>query len=138
MHNCNTLEHHWKATGRPLETHWLPTIISPVAFQCTLGSKFQAHWNATGMPLNYHWFRVRGAIMQRDTSGLFPGMVRVCLYLLMCPNFSMAPQGQVNIKHDVLSSPGVSRSFSMASYFVRPQCSPANEMAVKYQCNWII
>ena len=39
---------HWKATGRPLEAHWL----SPVAFQCTLGSKFQAHWIATGRPLS--------------------------------------------------------------------------------------
>ena len=38
---------HWKTTGKPLEAHWL----SPVAFQCTLGSKFQAHWIATGRPL---------------------------------------------------------------------------------------
>ena len=51
---------HENTTGKPLETHWLPTIISPVAFQCTLGSKrFQAHWIATGLPLNYHWLRVR-------------------------------------------------------------------------------
>ena len=49
----STLEDHWKATGRPLEAHWkhwLPTILSPVPFQCTLGSKFQAHWIATGRP----------------------------------------------------------------------------------------
>ena len=58
-HNWNTLEYHWKATGRPLETHWPPTILSPVAFQCTLGSKLQTHWIATGSPLDYHWFRVR-------------------------------------------------------------------------------
>ena len=38
--------HNW-TTGRPLEAHWL----SPVAFQCTLASKFQAHWIATGRPL---------------------------------------------------------------------------------------
>ena len=50
---------HWKATGRPLEARWLPTIISPVAFQCTLGSKFQAHWIATGLPLQDHWLSVR-------------------------------------------------------------------------------
>ena len=57
---------HWKTTGktleitgRPLEAHWLPTIISQVAFQCTLGSKFQAHWIATGLPLEDHWLRVR-------------------------------------------------------------------------------
>ena len=25
---------HWKTTWRPLEAHWLPTILSPVAFQC--------------------------------------------------------------------------------------------------------
>ena len=53
---------HWKHTGSTLDTHWLTTIISPVAFQCTLGykfrSKFQAHWIATGLPLNYHWLRV--------------------------------------------------------------------------------
>ena len=42
---------HWKTTGRTLETHWLPTIISPVAFQCTLGSKFEAHWIATELLL---------------------------------------------------------------------------------------
>ena len=44
-HNWNTLEDYWKATGRPLEAHWLPT------FQCALGSKFQAHWITTGRPL---------------------------------------------------------------------------------------
>ena len=49
---------HWKTTGRPLETHWLLTILYPVAFQCTLGSKFQAHWIAIGLPLDYHWLRV--------------------------------------------------------------------------------
>ena len=42
---------HWKTTGSTLETHWLPTILSPVAFQCILVSKFQAHWIATGRPL---------------------------------------------------------------------------------------
>ena len=51
LHNWNTLEDHWKATGRPMEDHWKHTGISPVAFQCTLGSKFQAHWIATGRPL---------------------------------------------------------------------------------------
>ena len=57
---------HWNTTGRPLEdhwkhtgTHWIPTILSPVAFQCTLGSKFQTHWIATGLSLEYHWLRVR-------------------------------------------------------------------------------
>ena len=46
LHNWNTLEDHWKATERPLEAHWkhwLPTFLFPVAFQCTLGSKFHAH-----------------------------------------------------------------------------------------------
>ena len=32
------LEGPWKTTGSTLETHWLPTILSPVAFQCTLES----------------------------------------------------------------------------------------------------
>ena len=53
------LEDHWKH-GSTLETHWLPTILSPVAFQCTLGSKFQAHWIATGLLLEDHCLRVRG------------------------------------------------------------------------------
>ena len=53
---------HWKVTGRPLETHWLPTIIAPVAFQCTLVSELQAHWIATGLPLDYHWLRVRDSL----------------------------------------------------------------------------
>ena len=42
---------HWKTTWKPLEDHWKHTGISPVAFQCTLGSKFQAHWIASGRPL---------------------------------------------------------------------------------------
>ena len=49
---------HWKTTGKPPEDHW-KTIgstlatnkLSPVVFQCTLGSKFQTHWIATGLPL---------------------------------------------------------------------------------------
>ena len=59
LHNWNTLEDHWKATGKPLEDHWKHTGISPVAFQCTLGSKFQAHWIATGLPLEDNWLMVR-------------------------------------------------------------------------------
>ena len=47
LHNWNTLEDHWKATGSTLATK----ILSPVAFQCTLGSMCQAHWIATGRPL---------------------------------------------------------------------------------------
>ena len=56
-----TLKDHWSHnyTGMPLEPHWLPTILSPVAFQCTLGSKFQAHWIVTGRPLEDHRLRVR-------------------------------------------------------------------------------
>ena len=44
LHTWNTLEDHWKHTGGTLETHWRPTILSPVAFQCTLGTNFQAYW----------------------------------------------------------------------------------------------
>ena len=51
LHNWNTLEDHWKTTESTLETHWLPKILSPVAFQCTLRSKFQAHGIATELPL---------------------------------------------------------------------------------------
>ena len=57
----STLGCHWKTTGSTLKTHWLPTIISPVASQCILRYKFQAHGIATGLPLNYHWLRVRDA-----------------------------------------------------------------------------
>ena len=49
----------WKTIGKPLEDHWKHTGISPMAFQCTLGSKFQAHWIATGLPVEDHWLRVR-------------------------------------------------------------------------------
>ena len=54
-----TLQDHWEATGIPLEAPWLPTILTPVAFHCTLGSKFQAHWFATGFKRNYHWLKVK-------------------------------------------------------------------------------
>ena len=55
---------HWNTTGKAMEdhwkdTHWLPTVLSPVAPQCTLGSKFQPHWIATGLPLSHHRLRVR-------------------------------------------------------------------------------
>ena len=53
LHNWNTEEGHWKSTGSTLETQWLPAIISPVAFQCTLEFQFQAHRH-TGLPQNYH------------------------------------------------------------------------------------
>ena len=42
---------HWKTTGSTLETHWLPTFLSPVAFQCTLGLSSRH----TGLPLDCHW-----------------------------------------------------------------------------------
>ena len=41
LHNWNTetpQKCHWKTTGSTLETHWLPIMLSPVAFQYTLGS----------------------------------------------------------------------------------------------------
>ena len=63
---------HWKTTGKPLEDHWKHTgyqHFSPVAFQCTLGSKFQAHWIATGLPMEDHWLRVR------DTTYVIPQML---------------------------------------------------------------
>ena len=57
---------HWKTNGKPLDDHWKRTGNTlatknyfPVAFPCTLGSKFQAHWIATGLPLEDHWLRVR-------------------------------------------------------------------------------
>ena len=53
---------HWKTTGKPLEDHWKHIGTSPMAFQCTLGSKFQAHWIATGLPLEDHWLRVRESL----------------------------------------------------------------------------
>ena len=66
---------HWKTTGKPLEDLWNTTgstlatnNYSPVAFQCTLGSKFQAHWIATGLPLEDHWLRVRDMFTLRSSS----------------------------------------------------------------------
>ena len=59
---------HWNTTGRPLEAHGKHTgyqqFFSPVAFQCTLGSKFQAHWIAYRLPLDYHWLMVRVATLR--------------------------------------------------------------------------
>ena len=69
LHNWNTLEDLWKATGVPLEDHWKHTGISPVAFQCTLGSKFQAHWIATGLPLEDQWLRVRVVVKRGHKRG---------------------------------------------------------------------
>ena len=54
---------HWKNTEKPLVGHWKHTGISPVACQCTLGSKFQAHWIATGLPLEDHSLRVRAGMI---------------------------------------------------------------------------
>ena len=48
LHIWNTMRDNWMANGSTLETHWLPIILTPMAFQCTLGSKCQAHWIATG------------------------------------------------------------------------------------------
>ena len=52
----------WHSSGPPVYTgpasvHWLR--VRAVAFQCTLGSRFQAHWFAIGLPLETHWLRVR-------------------------------------------------------------------------------
>ena len=77
MHNWNTMDHHWKTTGRTLETHWLPTITSPEAFQCTLGSKLQAHWIATGLPLHYNWLSVRDV---KEFHGLWNHLLPICLF----------------------------------------------------------
>ena len=82
LHNRNTLENHWKAIGKPLEDHWKQTGISPVAFQCTLGSKFQAHWIATGLPLEDHWLRVRVQLLLDD---FWSGRL---LTIYPCPNMS--------------------------------------------------
>ena len=50
-----TLEDHWKATGRPLEAHWLPKLF--------LQGHSSVHWGLssrhTGLPLEDHWLRVR-------------------------------------------------------------------------------
>ena len=52
---------HWKIIGRPLED---PTILSPVAFQCTLGffvpGTLDCQWIATEL----HWLSVRGVISE--------------------------------------------------------------------------
>ena len=65
LHNWNKLEHHWNTIGGTLETHWLPAIISQVAFQCTPGSKFQTQRIANGLQLNYHCPRVRANAASR-------------------------------------------------------------------------
>ena len=52
---------HYGSSVLPLVFQWLSSVFQlckltrnrgyQVAFQCTLGSKFQAHWIATGLPL---------------------------------------------------------------------------------------
>ena len=69
---------HWNTIGRLLEARWLPTIRYPVAFQCTVRSKFQAHWNATGLPLNYHWLRTRDCILYGENYGVYE--VMICMW----------------------------------------------------------
>ena len=55
LHNWNTLEHHWKTTGRPLEAHWKRTGHQ----QLFLQRHPSVHWGLnprhTGLPLDYHW-----------------------------------------------------------------------------------
>ena len=85
LHNCNTLEDHWKATGRPLETHCLPTILPSVASQCTLGSKFQPHWIATELPLAHS--ESIACVNRRTTCYLFKAlsMCFIIRYLNISP-----------------------------------------------------
>ena len=59
LHNRNTLEDHWKATGRPLEEPWKHTVYQ----QSFLQWHSSIHWGLssrhTGWPLEDHWLRVR-------------------------------------------------------------------------------
>ena len=55
LHNWNTLEHHWGATGRPLEAHWKHACYQ----QFFLQWHSSEHWGLisrhTGLPLDCHW-----------------------------------------------------------------------------------
>ena len=58
LHNWNTLEDHWKATGRPLEAHWKHTGYQQFLLQWHssvhwgISSRHtDCHWIATGRPL---------------------------------------------------------------------------------------
>ena len=55
LHNWNTLEDHWKATGRPLEDHWKHTGYQHFFLQW----HSSVHWGLssrhTGLPLDCHW-----------------------------------------------------------------------------------
>ena len=50
-----TFEHHWKATGRPLEAHWKHTGYQQLLLQW----HSSVHWGLisrhTGLPLDCHW-----------------------------------------------------------------------------------
>ena len=50
-----TFEHHWKATGRPLEAHWKHTGYQQLFLQW----HSSVHWGLisrhTGLPLDCHW-----------------------------------------------------------------------------------
>ena len=59
LHNWNTLEDHWKATGKPLEDHWKHTGYQQFLFQW----HSSVHWGLgsrhTGLPPEDDWLRVR-------------------------------------------------------------------------------
>ena len=64
LHNWNTgtpLQGHWKTTSSTLETHWLPTILSPFPYPEPvntgpgyIGMPLECHW-LIQCTLGYHW-----------------------------------------------------------------------------------
>ena len=51
LHNWNTREDHWKATGRPLEAHRHFSSGIPVYTGVLVPGTLDCHWIATGRPL---------------------------------------------------------------------------------------
>ena len=55
LHNWNTLEDHWKATGRPLDPQWNHTGYQQFFLQWHSSVHWRLSSRYTGLPLDCHW-----------------------------------------------------------------------------------
>ena len=79
LHNWNTLEDPWKATGRLLEAHWKHTRNQQLFLQWHSSVHWGLSFRHTGLPLDYHWFRVRAvAYFWRMLSNSYYQLANAC------------------------------------------------------------
>ena len=55
LHNWNTLEHRWKDTEKPLESHWKHTGYQQFFLQWHSSVHWGLNSRHTGLPLDCHW-----------------------------------------------------------------------------------